>query len=615
MTFQFGCIRLALEQSALNIEKSTDSDQQGLVCRLYSVAKRMLQDHSSNLGMVLRPSLYPLHSKERIQVTFRDTSSAEDASFSKHADHRKHDDLILDASPLEPIQALLIRFVEEINRRHRHPFFPISNFDLIITNKSTTDSSETALHIGPHWFTQGTVADVLLGSTLISYTRRDGGQDLQQQQPPFRLLWPFQRQYPISAPQPPPHWIQTPNVPGPWQEISSLQFMGDGVELTAHSTYPPLIARTLLLPKTSSYSMITTSSIQLRRLRISPTLLEARLAFPLTADQARSLLGRTVFYQSADPEVQTRERRLPHNKRRKVEPELDPVYLAYVWGLDLDARIIKTVEFAKEDSGELCRTFKFDDSETPLPTFLQSTSLPEDYPLLRKVATFDWIGLVKLPMPTPPSEDAEATKKEVERKRKRFSDILAAAPPLFEIGIEGDRALVIGDLMIHPPGSSGTATVENCKVGIWESGYREMEGPNDTEFLIWIQWIRSGTIDLTAPASAFSRPQTEEPTPLPSDLAWEDQGWVSTDAGVAAIVSRGILRPSSTVALTGKSDYEGFLERLVLSGSEDGRYHIPGGISSYTGGDVSFLVQVSKDAQGDIIAVRVTGNGSMGDDI
>jgi hypothetical protein len=612
MTLQFAGIKLALEQSASNIEKSNNSDQQDLVCRLYSIAKRM-QHPSSNL--LLRPSLYSLDSKERLQVTFRDTSSVEDASFSKHADRRKYDDLILDASPLEPIQALLVRFVEEINGRHRHPFFPVSNFDLFIANKSTTDSSATALHIGPQWFTQGTVADVLLESTSISYTRRDGAQDLQQQQPPFRLLWPFQRQYSVSAPQPPPHWIQTPNVPGPWQEISSVQFIGDGVELTAaRSTYPPLIARTLLLPKKSSYSMITTSSIQLRRLRISPTLLEARLAFPLTADQARSLLGRTVFYQSADPEVETTKVRLPHNKRRKVEPELDPVYLAYVWGLDLDARIIKTVEFANEDSGELCRTFKFDDSETPLPTFLQPTSLPEDYPPLRKVATFDWIGLVKLPMPTPPSEDVEATKKEIVRMRKRFSDILAAAPPLFEIGIEGDRALVIGDLMIHLPGSSGTVTVENCKVGIWESGYREMEGPNDMEFLIWVQWIRSGTIDLTAPASAFSRSQTEEPTPLPSDLTWENQGWVSTDAGVAAIVSRGTLRPSSMVALTGKSDYEGFLARLVLSGSEDGRYHIPGGISSYTGGDGSFLVQVSKDAEGNIIAVRVTGNGGMGDD-
>ncbi|KAF8204629.1 hypothetical protein BJ912DRAFT_3127 [Pholiota molesta] len=274
----FAGIKLALEQSASNIEKSNNSDQQDLVCRLYSIAKRM-QHPSSNL--LLRPSLYSLDSKERLQVIFRDTSSVEDASFSKHADRRKYDDLILDASPLEPIQALLVRFVEEINGRHRHPFFPVSNFDLFITNKSTTDSSATALHIGPQWFTQGTVADVLLESTSISYTRRDGAQDLQHQQPPFRLLWPFQRQYSVSAPQPPPHWIQTPNVPGPWQEISSVQFIGDGVELTARSTYPPLIARTLLLPKKSSYSMITTSSIQLRRLRISPTLLEARLAFLL----------------------------------------------------------------------------------------------------------------------------------------------------------------------------------------------------------------------------------------------------------------------------------------------------------------------------------------------
>ncbi|KAF9480710.1 hypothetical protein BDN70DRAFT_877280 [Pholiota conissans] len=598
-----GSIAAVLNHAALDIEKLNIPEQQGLACKLYSLSKKMM-DPCEKLSMVLRPSLYRFNSAERIKVTFRDVTMQENTQYSKHIDRRTYEDLILEACPAEPIQSVFLRFLEEINRKNRHPFFPVSNFDLRLADASTPPIT---FHIGNSWFTQGNVTEVLSGSRLILYTRRDGDQDLKEHQPALRLLWPYQREYPTSAPEPNPHWIKAPKITGPWQEVSLLQFMGNGAELIAHSTYPPLISGTLLLPQ--NFRIITTSSILLRRLRIAPTLLGEKLAFPLTSTQARSLLGRTVFYQSPDPDVQTRVRPLPHNKRRKVEAELAPVYMAFVWGIDLEAKIIKTVEFTNDISGELIRTFKFDESAIPLPTFLQPDPLPDDYPPLLKVATFDWIGLVELSTPVPPSEDVEAIRKAIERKRKRFSDILAAAPPFFEIGIEGDRALVVGDLNLNSPGTPGTITVQGCKLGIWESGYREMEGPNDAELLIWVQWIKPGAIDLSAPPSTFSRPRTAKPTPLASNIAWEDQGWVSTDAATMAIIAHGILQPSSVEAIAGERDYEGYLERLVLSGSEDGRYHIPGGISSYTGGDGSFLVQISKDSEGNIVAVRVMGNG------
>ncbi|KAF8956728.1 hypothetical protein BDZ97DRAFT_1925270 [Flammula alnicola] len=145
---------------------------------------------------------------------------------------------------------------------------------------------------------------------------------------------------------------------------------------------------------------------------------------------------------------------------------MDPVYLAFVWGLDLEAKIIKTFEFSDQGIGELCRTFQFDDSQTSVA--LSPQNLPNDYPALRKVAKFDWMGLVELPVASPPSEDAVAAKEELLRKRKRFSNILAAAPSLFEIGIGGDCAIVVGELTLHPPGSPGSVTIENCKRGIWE---------------------------------------------------------------------------------------------------------------------------------------------------
>ncbi len=371
----------------------------------------------------------------------------------------------------------------------------------------------------------------------------------------------------------------------------TLQLMGDGAELTAYSTYPPLIAKTVFIP--ADFSAISSKGIMLKRLRVFPEHLGTKFTVPLTIAQARSLLGRTVYYQCADNETQPIRRSKAAAKRARVQAE-DPIYVAYVWGLDPDAKLLKTMEHANEDSGELCRTFQFDDSGAPLPAGIETASLRDGYPPLRKVARFDWVGLVELRLPAGPTKDEIAAEEELARKRKRFAAILAAAPRLFEVGINGDCAFVVGELNLHPPGTTGTVTLENCKAGIWESGYAERDSADDGEFLIWVRWVQAGTIDLNAPASEFVPSESRDHRPLEDNRIWEDKGRISVDGGIAGILARGILAHSSMVSLTGESDagmQEAYTDMLILSGSENGRYHIPGGISAYTGGDGSFSVQ------------------------
>ncbi|KJA29720.1 hypothetical protein HYPSUDRAFT_60581 [Hypholoma sublateritium FD-334 SS-4] len=477
-----GQVQFVLLDLAMAVEKNGISDQNDLARSLFT-AGRTFYDTSTE--WCLRPSEYssdPVSRSQPIRIVFQDISSKDAPSYTKHADFRTWKTFSLEANPDEPMHSLLLRFAVQANIEHKHPYFPILEFDFQIVRSSSTNGHTKTLHSGRRWFTQGSVRDVLLGSELLLYNRHDAPDDFKETKPPLRMPFPYQRQYPASNPQPPAHWIATPKVEGPWKEIMSLQLIGDGAELTAHSTYHPLIAKTMFIP--ADFSVITTKGLMLKRLRVPPEHLGTKFTFPLTLDQARSLLGRTVYYQCVDDENQPVRRSKAAAKLAKVKAE-DPIYIAYVWGLDPDARLLKTMEHANEDSGELCRTFQFDASGAPLPVEFESASLSNGYPPLRKVAQFDWIGLVELPLPTGPSKEQIAAEEALNRKRKRFASILAAAPRLFEVGIDGDCSFVVGELNLRPPGAAGTVTVENCKAGIWESGYAERDDGDDGEFLIW----------------------------------------------------------------------------------------------------------------------------------
>lgn len=508
-------------------------------------------------------------------------------------------------------------FVEEANRTNRHPFSPVKGFDLHIEGAS----QKHVLHSGSDWYTQGTVADYLSSGSpaTIYYIRRDGWPDVLRDQSVEMRMPFFQRMYPSSAPAPPSTWYEPPTPDGPWRKISTLLFAGDGSELTAQTKSPTLtIAKDVFIPDdfmSVGFGWTSLYTETHRRSRVPKALapIEERLTIPMNEAQAKTLLGRTVLYRLEDPaapEPVLSEREIARAaKRRKREPKKvvekpPPVYCAFVWGLDVqdDGKriLLKTFEFSEE--GELGRTLDVGTISTP------NEDVPSDYPELKKPGVPGWIGWLQ---PALDAKEQERRRKkaaaEAEARKQRLRAILASAPSRFEVGIEGDHSIAVGELTLHPPGSNGSIIIYGCKAGIWESGVRQHDQPGG--FCIWVQWVRDGAIDLRQDLSAFtsqSEPGSRAASPT-SDGPWESVGSVPVDGGSVGILARGILGQYPKEAIYGDAnlDQQSWIEILMLSGWEDGWYHIPGGISSGTGGDGTFDVQCLKDTSSAVVGVRV----------
>jgi hypothetical protein len=194
----------------------------------------------------------------------------------------------------------------------------------------------------------------------------------------------------------------------------------------------------------------------------------------------------------------------------------------------------------------------------------------------------------------------------------RLASILkiAAKSPRFEVGIGGDCTILAGEIALHGVQESDNSVftliqeIENCKPGIWQGG-RDTDGD---EFVIWVCWVREGSIDLTQPVENFVvEPQGGVDVKA---LAWTEVSTVSVDGGTMSVLARGVTSPEAIQALTGNDDgdVEGFVECIVLHGAEEDSFHIPGGVSSYTGGDGGFRVFSAPDSDGKVVGVKVVGS-------
>ncbi|KZS89651.1 hypothetical protein SISNIDRAFT_489073 [Sistotremastrum niveocremeum HHB9708] len=568
------------------------------------------------------PSISHPHtnSTASINITMRDSTFHEQSwsnfKYAAHVDERTWEDIHFpEVRRDQPMHEFIADFVAAANHRNRHPFSPIHSIDFTFNGTLETGT----LHSGRDWYTQGTVADYFApGSTVtITYTRHDGWPEVLRDRSPEMRMPMFQRMYPPSEPSAPSSWYSLPTPDGPWRKIPSLLFVGDGSELTARTTGPSLtIAKDIFVPGDFmslgfGWKSLYTATHQRGRVPEALVPTSERITIPMSEEQAKTLLGRTVIYRLEDPEPPApvlSEREIARAaKKRKREPKKiaerpPPLYCAFVWGLAVQADgkriLLKTFEFS-EDS-EIGRTFDVG-SMASLPA-----SLPSGYPELKKTAVPEWIGLLQ---PILGAKEEEKRRKkaaaETQARKERLRAILASAPASFEVGIGGDNSMVIGELTLHPPGSWGCITVDGCKAGIWESGVRHHDQPGG--FSIWVQWVRDGTIDLYQAVSAFKTQAQDASQASLSVATWESVGSVPVDGGSVSILAKGILSAYPKQAIYGDPNLEqaSWIEILTLSGWESGRYHIPGGISSGTGGDGSFDVQCTKDGNNAVIGLRV----------
>ncbi|KAJ6497061.1 hypothetical protein C8R47DRAFT_1212603 [Mycena vitilis] len=598
------CIRDSL--SRFQITPGLRHSANEVVARVYSV----MEAFPAHAHLERRVTSFSYHYPSNrdaatFQLTFRDKNAIPGAINSmggifgrETPDNRTWDDVSIVTNATDPINVLLSQFVSMANQRHRHPLAPLANFSIASTSepfrslagKTNEEVQELQKHlweVSPGRFVQGQVKDLPLTEGNIVYYKRGhfsraANLELSTKQPQDRILPPS-----CVAP---PHWVHPPMAPGGedvWRSLPSLAFVGNGHDLYPCATSPPAIASHVYVPR--SFERLGLYASAAYRQEVTKDSSPVKLEPPLTARQARGLLGKSIQYEV--PVVPLPPLPLDARPKKKRREDPPPIHWGVVWGVDDSnpADIVLRI-FSGGQHQEASATLTVGEP-CEVPTNRVDTTLP---------FTPRWVGALALVDDVPKELELSAP----EAGPDRLSEILkvAAKSPQFEVGIAGDCVILAGEIALHGIDSDSIERIENCKPGIWQGG----RGVDDDKFLIWVSWVREGRIDLAQDAEKFMTKL--EPTNI-EGLAWTEMTIVSVDGGSMALLARGLTCPDAIRALTGNDDgdVESFVECVVLHGAEEGSFYIPGGVSSYTGGDGGFMVYVASDSDGKVVGVEILG--------
>ncbi|KAJ7905736.1 hypothetical protein B0H14DRAFT_2661372 [Mycena olivaceomarginata] len=506
-------------------------------------------------------------------------------------DTRIWQNVAVETSPAVPLNVLFDHFASTLD-----PFCSYAGKTSAEIQEITRRLSE----VSPGRFVQGQVKDLPIADDHTVYYNRSSfgpfaAPDLTMKQPKERTLPPS-----CIAPK---HWIRPSMPPGGdavWECLPSLAFVGSGHELYPGATSPPAIASHVYVPR--SFERLGIYPHAAYRLEVTKDCTPMKLEPPLTAAQAHALLGRAIQYEvPAVPLPPLPEGARPKKKRREDPPA---VYWGVVWGVnDVDPAALELRIFTGGQYHEACATLTVGE-----PCAVPTNRIDPSRPFTPK-----WVGALALvDEPEAPEEVSVEPPAPPVEVQDRLASILkiAAKSPQFEVGIDGDCTILAGEIALHGVQESDNSfftfiqEIENCKPGIWQGG-RDTDGD---EFVIWVCWVREGSIDLTQPVENFVvEPQGGVDIEA---LAWTEVSTVSVDGGTMSILTRGVTSLEAIQALTGNDDgdVEGFVECIVLHGAEEDSFHIPGGVSSYTGGDGGFRVYAAPDSDGKVVGVKVVGS-------
>ncbi|KAJ7724479.1 hypothetical protein DFH07DRAFT_264830 [Mycena maculata] len=568
--------------------------------RLYGSRKFSIPTHIQR--QVTGFSYYTPAEETTFQLTFRDKNSLPNTYRSmrlprEEPDERIWADVTVETTSTSPIDVLFGQFIAMSNSRHQHPLAPLSGFSFASassfvgkTNEEVAKIRNSTWKVRPGRFVQGQVKDLLVTeSKVVYYSRsnfsRDSVSDLTLKPPQQRTLPPS-----CVAPQ---HWIRPAMPPGGeavWECLPSLAFVGNGHDLYPGATSPPAITSHIYVPRAFDRERLGIYPHAAYQREVTKDATPVKLEPPITAAQAAALLGRAIQFEV--PVVPLPP--LPPNarpKKRRREPP-PPIYWGVVWGVDAAALELRI--FTGGQYQEASATLKVG----------QPCAVPSNPIDMTRPFTPKWVGLLSL-VDGAPEETVPAPAPEAGPTVDRLLSILAVAArsPQFEVGIDGDCVVIAGEISLHGIDSPSVEKIDGCKSGIWQ-GAREPAGTD--QFSMWVRWVRDGTIDLTQPVERFV--VTPEGDGDAAALQWTPLTTVTADGGKMALLARGLTSPESIFALTGNDDGDvaGFVECIVLYGAEEDSFHIPGGVSSYTGGDGSFDVLTASDSDGKVVGIKIT---------
>ncbi|KAK7020434.1 hypothetical protein R3P38DRAFT_2969438 [Favolaschia claudopus] len=582
--------------------------------RIYAVMAEFFKP-MANLQRRVTSFSYSYLDGPTFPLTFRDMNSLPDAfspsgSMFGIPDDRVWNDVVVETNATTPINLLFSEFMVTANIRHRHPLVPLQDFSFTSTPEpfySYTGKTVEEVKVlqdriwfkGSGNFSQGQVKDLPITEDHVVYHSRTFFNVTTVPEVNHKL--PHERTLPQSCVAP-GHWIRPTPPPGGdavWRCLPSLAFVGNGHDLYPGVTTPPAIASHIYVPR--SFEPLGLYQNAAYRQAVTKECTPMKLEPPLTVAQARALLGRAIQYEVAVVPIPTPPEGVRPKKKRREEPP--PIYWGVVWGVDdsepagLKLKIFTGGQYQEASAtltvGEPCA----------IPIGRIDTKLP---------FTPKWVGALAL---VDEAAEAEITEEpaiepaapKIEGEDRLTSILkLGAQAPRFEVGIGGDCVILVGEIALHgvTPDSNSIFTsieqIENCKPGIWQGGRDANE-----EFLIWVCWVSEGSIDLAQPVENFIIENVEDVDI--ETLTWTEVSNVPVDGGTMTILARGVTSPDAMLALNGEEDDEedGLVKFMALSGAEDDYFNIPGGVSSYTGGDGGFSVYVSSDSEGKVIGVKV----------
>lgn len=557
---------------------------------------------------------------EAVTLLFRDAT----ANYEAFGEQEIWADEAVEASADEPVLNALLRFRVRTNRKYRHPFRPTLNFDVVLPGAGEAAPERVNINDCDALL----LKDVLsrLGaepSPVVRYVRNDR-RNMEADMFTINSVPSWKRELPGWFPPAPASWL-TPAPPRSFADPSVvtengtivykqaplLHYPGNGRNILPGMAVPPAVATHLYVPvhawgETTTYAMLGPEDC---------VLLADRLVLPLTDEQARSVLGRTIQFSTAPLPDDSRADGGPPAKRRKKQAGGRrtglPLQTTAAWGYDPAARVLHCTHPAGWAGTELLL-----DVGEPGWHCEYGASRRDAFAVNKHHAY--WLGVVSSPEDRRlaavgaalqgPGEGGASREQEGEVKKVNIDALAASlnvseATRVFEV--LDDDEMLLGDVQLAKGDLDFECVIEGLKPGVWRSAVSVADDDRFTE--VRLLWTMPGRVDYGAPAALASDTIGGESGEGGDGAGlWEKIGSYSIDSGSTGAIMRSVL--DGDVLTDDDIDVESALEMLMdlaLDGNVGGGCPaVPGGVV-FMGDDGDYAVLGRKDGQGSIVAVAI----------
>ncbi|KAI0933720.1 hypothetical protein AcV5_005795 [Taiwanofungus camphoratus] len=558
----------------------------------------------------------------------------------------------------EPFIDAFVRFVVRANKKHRHPFLPAVNLDVVLPKVNVPGQNEQTNIYDTDAFSVRSVIARTGAPTVQSYTvqyiRNDDNNLEIRSTCTIYSVGPWERIPPAWFPPAPPTWIAPiPPVsyeraslpadrtsrPGPtptvYKKVPLLNYSGNGRDILPSITTPPLVASHIYVPvHTWSY---TPTTYAVNDSKVDYVLPSDKLVPPLSEPQVRALLGRVIQY-SPDPLREPEQEASGQAKKAKKVKSRSSVqgltrFITAAWGYDPATQWL----YCMDPRGILLQNFVLDLSAPQ--EHIRNPKHDSGDPFATDLRCACWVGVTSIAEDRRMREEEErkAASKTAEDTTQEFDKI--GSPPQNddeEANDKDDKGTVDGDKVKADIEEDAITRINRISTKLNESRARrvfEVIAPTDALLLgdvqlskrdcdfdvvltglkpgIWhsvvhatencrdieLFWTQAGHVDYNNLVNVPFDDRRNEDWNAYEDT-WEPVGSFSVDSGVSGAIMRSTLESEILVNddMDSESALETFMDKILLDGEgENDMLAVPGGVV-FAGDDGGYQVAARKDA-------------------